>query len=123
MPDPPRASRGSSSETSGRFRPQGFSTEAGRLRRLFSYTRPYRGLLMLSWLATAGYAAASAGLAHMIEPIFDKVLISHVDVASVGLTIVALYALKGLCAYLSTTMVAAAGQRAVTDLRLSLIHI
>jgi subfamily B ATP-binding cassette protein MsbA len=117
VPDPPRASRGTPSQTSGRFRPQGFRQEAGRLRRLFAYTRPYRGLLLLSWLATAGYAGASAGLAHMIEPIFDKVLISHVDVASVALTIVALYALKGLCAYLSTTMVAAAGQRAVTDLR------
>ena len=34
-----------------------------------------------------------------------------------ALTIVALYALKGLCAYLSTTMVASVGQRAVTDLR------
>ena len=91
--------------------------DAARLRRLFNYTRPYRGLLLVSWLATAGYAAAGAGLAHMVEPIFDKVLIRHVDVVSVGLTIVLLYALKGLCAFLSTTLVANVGQRAVTDLR------
>jgi ATP-binding cassette, subfamily B, bacterial MsbA len=119
VPDPPRPSRGTPSETSGRFagRASGFREELKRLGRLFAYTRPYRGLLLLSWLATAGYAGASAGLAHMIEPIFDKVLISHVDVTGVSLTILALYALKGLCAYLSTTMVAAAGQRAVTDLR------
>ena len=91
--------------------------EAGRLRRLFNYTRPYRGLLLVSWLATAGYAASGAGLAHMVEPIFDKVLIRHVDVASVAVTIVLLYALKGLCAFLSTTLVATVGQRAVTDLR------
>jgi subfamily B ATP-binding cassette protein MsbA len=74
-------------------------------------------MLLVSWLATAGYAAAGAGLAHMVEPIFDKVLIRHVDVAAVAFTIVLLYALKGLCAFLSTTLVASVGQRAVTDLR------
>jgi len=88
-----------------------------RLARLFAYTRPYRGLLLVSWVATAGYAAAGAGLAHMVEPIFDRVLIENVQVWSVSATILGLYALKGLCAFLSTTMVAAAGQRAVTDLR------
>jgi subfamily B ATP-binding cassette protein MsbA len=96
---------------------QGVRAEAGLLGRLFSYTRPYRGMLLVSWLGTAGYAAAGALLAHMVEPIFDKVLIRHVDVASVALTIVLLYALKGLCAFLSTTLVASVGQRAVTDLR------
>jgi subfamily B ATP-binding cassette protein MsbA len=88
-----------------------------RLFRLFAYTKPYRGLLLVSWVATAGYAAAGAGLAHMVEPIFDRVLIANVQVWSVSATILGLYALKGLCAFLSTTMVAAAGQRAVTDLR------
>jgi subfamily B ATP-binding cassette protein MsbA len=91
--------------------------ELARLGRLFAYTRPYRGMLLVSWLATAGYAASGALLAHMVEPIFDKVLIQHVDVAMVALTIVALYAIKGLCAFLSTTLVASVGQRAVTDLR------
>jgi subfamily B ATP-binding cassette protein MsbA len=119
VPDAPRPSRGSAARFASRLR-QGLrlvGEEAGRLRRLFSYTRPYRGLLLVSWLATAGYAAAGAGLAHMVEPIFDKVLIAHVDVISVALTIVLLYALKGLCAFLSTTLVATVGQRAVTDLR------
>src|SRR5262245_27422994 len=90
------------------------------LRRLFSYARPYRGLLALSWLATMGYAAAGALLAHMVEPIFDDVLIRNVAVGKVALTIVALYAVKGLSSYLSTTLVAAAGQAAVADLRNSL---
>jgi subfamily B ATP-binding cassette protein MsbA len=91
-----------------------------RLVRLFGYAKPYQALLLMSWVATAGYAAAGAGLAHMVEPIFDKVLIDNVQVAQVSVTILALYALKGLCAFLSTTMVAAAGQRAVTDLRTEL---
>jgi subfamily B ATP-binding cassette protein MsbA len=88
-----------------------------RLRRLFAFTRPYRGLLLLSWLATAGYAASGAALVHMVEPIFDDVLIRSLNVLPIAGTILALYAIKGLCAFLSTTLVAAAGQRAITDLR------
>jgi subfamily B ATP-binding cassette protein MsbA len=91
--------------------------ELRRIRRLFSFTRPYRGLLAVSWAATAGYAAAGAGLVHMVEPIFDDVLIRSLNVLPVAITILALYAIKGLCSFLSTTLVAAAGQRAVTDLR------
>jgi subfamily B ATP-binding cassette protein MsbA len=91
--------------------------EARQFRRLFRYSRPYRLMLGASWLATAGYAAAGAGIVHMVEPIFDDVLIKSVNVGPVALTLMALYAIKGLCSFLSTTLVAAAGQRAVTDLR------
>jgi subfamily B ATP-binding cassette protein MsbA len=90
---------------------------ARELRRLFAWTRPYRGLLMLSWAATAGYAASAALLAYTVKPIFDEVLIRGVSPVRVAATIVALYLLKGLFAYFSTTLVASAGQRAVTDLR------
>ena len=90
---------------------------AGEIRRLFSYTRPYRGRLLVSWIATAGYAAAGALLAYMVKPIFDDVLIQSVNVGRVAVTILALYVLKGMCSYLSTTLVASVGQRAVTDLR------
>jgi ATP-binding cassette, subfamily B, bacterial MsbA len=88
-----------------------------QFRRLFAFTRPYRALLFASWIATAGYAAASAGLVHMVEPIFDDVLIRNLRVVPVAMTILALYLVKGMCSYLSTTLVANAGQRAVTDLR------
>ncbi len=88
--------------------------------RLLSFTRPYRGLLMMSWLSTAAYAAAGAGLVHMVEPIFDDVLIRSLNVVPIAITILTLYAVKGVCSFLSTTFVAAAGQRAVTDLRIVL---
>jgi subfamily B ATP-binding cassette protein MsbA len=94
--------------------------DARQMRRLFAFARPYRGLLAMSSVATMGYAAAGALLAHMVQPIFDDVLIRNVAVTQVAFTIVALYAVKGLCSYLSTTLVAAAGQGAVTDLRNSL---
>jgi subfamily B ATP-binding cassette protein MsbA len=95
----------------------GLRESFGQFRRLFAFTRPYRGLLFLSWIATAGYAASSAGLVHMVEPIFDDVLIRTLNVWPVALTILGLYLFKGVCSYLSTTLVADAGQRAVTDLR------
>jgi subfamily B ATP-binding cassette protein MsbA len=90
---------------------------AREIRRLFSYTRPYRGRLLVSWIATAGYAAAGALLAYMVKPIFDDVLIQSINVSRVAATILGLYIVKGLCSYLSTTLVASVGQRAVTDLR------
>jgi subfamily B ATP-binding cassette protein MsbA len=91
--------------------------QAAGFRRLFSYTRPYRGRLMLSWLATAGYAAAGALLVSTVKPIFDEVLIKNVRVGEISALILILYLVKGLCSVSSTTLVAAVGQRAVTDLR------
>ena len=92
-------------------------SETALFRRLFTYTRPYRGRLILSWVATGGYAAAGAGLVYLIKPIFDKALIAGVDVGRLSLTILVLYAIKGFSSYFSTTLVADAGQHAVTDLR------
>jgi ABC-type multidrug transport system fused ATPase/permease subunit len=72
---------------------------------------------VLAWLATAGFAAAGAGLAYSVKPIFDDVLIRRINTAQVGATILALYLIKGLCAYASATLIASVGQRAVSDLR------
>src|SRR4029077_17185473 len=96
---------------------QDVGADARQFRRLFAFPRPYRSLLIIAWLGTAGYAAAGAGLAHMVQPIFDDVLIHNVNVLPVAVTIVLLYLVKGVCSYLSTTFVCSVGQRAVTDLR------
>lgn len=92
-------------------------TELQLFRRLFEYTRPYRGRLLLSWLATGGYAAAGSLILLQVKPVFDKALALGVNVWQLSLTILVLYVFKGVCSYFSTTLVAAAGQRAVTDLR------
>jgi subfamily B ATP-binding cassette protein MsbA len=91
--------------------------EAALFLRLFAYTRPYRGRLLLSWITTAGYAASGAVLVSKIKPIFDEVLIQGINVGRMALVIVVLYLIKGFCSYFSTTLVASVGQRAVTDLR------
>ncbi len=86
-------------------------------RRLFEYTRPYRGRLMSSWLATAGYAAAGSLILLQVKPVCDEALALGVNVWQLSLTILVLYVVKGACSYFSTAFVAAAGQHAVTDLR------
>jgi subfamily B ATP-binding cassette protein MsbA len=91
--------------------------EARLFGRLFAYTRPYRGRLVASWIATVGYAAAGALIVSQVKPIFDEALIQGVNVGRLSLTILVLYVIKGTSAYFSTTLVADAGQRAVTDLR------
>jgi len=91
--------------------------EVELFRRLFSFTGPYRAQLFSSWFATAGYAAFGALLVGRVKPIFDRALILQQDVATLSTTIVILYVAKGICSYFSTTLVAAAGQQAVTDLR------
>jgi subfamily B ATP-binding cassette protein MsbA len=68
-------------------------------------------------VATGGYAAAGAALAYTVKPIFDRVLIQGLDVGRISALIVGLYLLKGLSSYISTALMASAGQLAVTDLR------
>ncbi|MGD8896159.1 MAG: ABC transporter transmembrane domain-containing protein [Acidobacteriota bacterium] len=95
----------------------GVRLEAALFRRLFGHTRPYRGRLFLSWVATGVYAASGALLVYLVKPIFDEALIGGVNVGRLSAAILLLYALKGLSSYFSTTLVADAGQHAVTDLR------
>jgi subfamily B ATP-binding cassette protein MsbA len=63
------------------------------------------------------YGAASAGLAYLIKPVFDDVLIQHVNLGLIGSLIVILYAVKGLFSYFATYLMSWVGQRAVMDLR------
>src|SRR5262249_34015577 len=49
------------------------------LKRLFSYTRPYRGRMTLAVIAMFVYAAGDAGQAYLIKPIVDKTLAFGTD--------------------------------------------
>lgn len=86
-------------------------------RRLLTYAKPHRTLILLGWLATVLYGLSNAALVYMIKPIFDDVLIRTVRFGEVAIAIVSLYAIKGLGAYFSTTLLSEAGQKAVFDLR------
>ena len=103
---------GSSAAISG---PRASSLQLAR--RLLAYAKPYRTLLFLGWLATVLYGLSNAALVYMIKLIFDDVLMHPIRFREVAIAIVSLYAIKGLGAYFSTTLLSEAGQKAVFDLR------
>lgn len=65
----------------------------------------------------AGFAATSAGLAYLIKPVFDDVLIQQVRLKQVALAIIVLYVAKGFFSYFATYLMSYVGQRTVMDLR------
>jgi len=87
------------------------------LRRLFEYTRPYRGRLVLAFVAMAVYAAGDLGQAALIRPIVDKTLRFGTDLTLMAWTIVGIFVLKGLGSYVSSYLMVGVGQRVVMDIR------
>ena len=64
-----------------------------------------------------GFGASSAGLAYLIQPIFDEVLVRQANLKRIATLIIALYIAKGSCSYLGTYLMNWVGQRTVMDLR------
>jgi len=85
--------------------------------RLIGYARPYRGRLFAAVAAMIVYGAASAGVAALIQPILDRVLPRHEELAQIISAILILYLIKGVGAYLSGYLMTDVGQRVVRDLR------
>ncbi len=85
--------------------------------RLLVYARPHRARLAAALGAMVLYGAASAGLAALIQPIFDEVLPSRQNLAPIAAAILIVYLLKGIGAYLSSYLMTDVGQRVVRDLR------
>jgi subfamily B ATP-binding cassette protein MsbA len=85
--------------------------------RLLDYARPHRARLVAALGAMVLYGAASAGVAALIQPIFDEVLPSRENLAPIAVAILVVYLLKGIGAYLSSYLMTDVGQRVVRDLR------
>ena len=87
------------------------------LSRLFAYARPHRARLAGALAAMLLYAAASAYLITLIDPIFDSVLPARERLASTIIAILVVYLAKGIGAYVSSYLMTDVGQRVVRDLR------
>jgi subfamily B ATP-binding cassette protein MsbA len=105
------------------------------LRRLLRYARPYRGRVALAIGAMVVYAIGQAEVALLIQVVMDGLiaartsgsaaLLSSTGIAiakpviiySIPVTILLAYLCKGLGAYVSSFLMADAGQRVVRDLR------
>ena len=90
------------------------------LHRLIGFARPYRGRFGAALAAMVIYAAASAGVVALIEPIFKEVLPVNGDPKAFTVwawTVLVVYLVKGLGAYFSVYMMTDIGQRVVRDIR------
>jgi ATP-binding cassette, subfamily B, bacterial MsbA len=87
------------------------------LQRLFGYARPYRGRFAVALAAMVVYAAATASVAALIQPVIDKVLPTGHDLYKWCAALLIVYLVKGLGAYASAFVMTDIGQRVVRDLR------
>jgi subfamily B ATP-binding cassette protein MsbA len=87
------------------------------LKRLFSYTRPYRRRMILAVAAMVVYAAGDAGQAFLVKPIVDKTLPLGTDLTLMAWGIVGVYLVKGVGSYISSYLMTGVGQRVVMDIR------
>ena len=87
------------------------------LPRLFGFARPYRGRFALAVTAMLFYAAASAAVAFLIKPLMDEVLPRRQELVQWAVSVIIVYAVKGLAAYAATFLMTDIGQRVVRDLR------
>jgi len=91
-------------------------------RRLLAYARPHRARLIGALLAMIVYGAASAGLAALIQPIFDEVLPARRDLLQIAIAILLVYLVKGIGSYISGYLMTDVGQRVVRDVRNALFR-
>jgi subfamily B ATP-binding cassette protein MsbA len=94
------------------------------LRRLLSYSRPYRGRFIVALLAMLIYAGAQAAVGYLVAPIISRVL-PGADGTSFrfwAIAIIVAYLAKGLGSYFSTYLMTDIGQRVVRDVRSQLFR-
>ena len=87
------------------------------LHRLFGYARPYRGRFAVALAAMVVYAAATAAVAALIQPVIDQVLPTGTGLSQWCAALLLVYLVKGLGAYASSFVMTDIGQRVVRDLR------
>ena len=87
------------------------------LHRLFGYARPYRGRFAAAFAAMLVYAAATASVAALIQPVIDQVLPTGDGLLRWCAALLIVYVVKGLGAYASSYLMTDIGQRVVRDLR------
>ena len=85
--------------------------------RLLQFSRPYRGRLAAAFAWMVLYALGAAGLAKLIQNVFDEVLKSGQNLVFVATAIVAANVCKGVGGYFSAYLMSDVGQRVVMDVR------
>jgi len=92
------------------------------LRRLLTFSRPYRGELTLAVGAMLIYAGGNATVGFLVAPIINKVLPASDSFAFWAIAVILAYFAKGLGSYFSTYLMTDVGQRVVRDIRQQLFR-
>ncbi len=90
--------------------------------RLLRFTRPYRGRLAAAFAWMVLYALGSAGLAKLIQNVFDEVLATGRNLLFVAGALIAASAAKAVGGYFSAYLMSDVGQRVVMDVRTRLFR-
>lgn len=87
--------------------------------RLFKYVKPYVGQLVLSALAMIGVAGTTAAIALLMKNVLDDVFITQDKrmLILVPVAILVIYLIKGVCRFIRTYVMNAAGIRIIRDIR------
>ncbi len=87
--------------------------------RLFIYVKPYVWQLVISALAMIGIAGSTAGIALLMKNVLDDVFITQDEkmLVLVPVAILIVYLVKGVCRYIRTYVMNAAGIRIIRDIR------
>lgn len=90
------------------------------LKRLFvGYLRPHLWGFVVATIFMGVSAATTGGLAKMIEPIINQLGKGHEDsyILGLGLTVIGIFAARGVATYFHTVIMNRIGQRIVTDVQ------
>ena len=96
------------------------STTWPLLRRLVvDHVRPLAGRLVLALICMALAAAATAGLAKLMEPVLDRVFIARDEsmLPLVAVSILVVFTVKGLATYGQAVLMSYVGQRIIADIQ------
>ncbi len=91
-------------------------------KRMLALVRPYWKRLAIAMVFMLGYAGANAGIAYMIQPTMDDVFVlKNFDMLGlIMLTVLLLFAAKGVTAYFQSYLMQWVGERIVTEYRIML---
>lgn len=87
--------------------------------RLWPYTRPHIGWLLIGTVLALGVSAMDGAIAWLVKPAMDDIFIRHdmLMLKLLPLALLGIYVLKGIGRYLQSYLMAAVGERIITRIR------
>ncbi|MBI3625496.1 MAG: hypothetical protein HY215_05030, partial [Candidatus Rokubacteria bacterium] len=87
--------------------------------RLWPYTRPHIGWLLIGTVLALGVSAMDGAIAWLVKPAMDDIFIRHdmLMLKLLPLALLGVYVVKGIARYLQSYLMAAVGERIIAKIR------